>query len=185
MRAPCSTGGSHAAPGSSALGAGPPGHPDGPDTVIVSPALPCPPGGGGRPTVEMTGDRVPLRKVPTPEVTGAGLSPPGESPSSGAETTQPGGTRKASRRRIPLDMVKRPTSREQALRDGRSRPRDRRGERGVECRLKQNGAYYRHLARPSSDRRPAFSSPPNARPRSPCGKRRARPGSGRRGPSAP
>ncbi len=59
-----------------------------------------------------------LRKVPAPGATGAGGNPPGESPSNGAETTQPRGTVKASRRRIPEDMVKRPTPREQALSDG-------------------------------------------------------------------
>jgi hypothetical protein len=59
-----------------------------------------------------------LRKVPTPGATGAGRSPPGESPSNGAETTQPEGTVMAVRRRIPRDLVKRPTPREQALTDG-------------------------------------------------------------------
>jgi hypothetical protein len=93
----------------------------------------------------------PLRKVPAPRTTGADGSPPGESPSSGAETTQPAGARMASRRRTRREMVKRPTPREQALDGGRIGSWDRRGERAVECCLKQNGAYYRHLARTSSD----------------------------------
>jgi hypothetical protein len=59
-----------------------------------------------------------LRKVPAPGTTGAGGSPPGESPSNGAETTQSEGTVKASRRRIPRNMMKRPSPREQALTDG-------------------------------------------------------------------
>ncbi len=95
-----------------------------------------------------------LRKVPTPGATGAGGNPPGESPSNGAATTQSGGTVKAPRWRIPRDLVKRPSPREQALTDGMNRHRDRRGERAVECCLNQNGAYYRHLARPSGNRRP-------------------------------
>ena len=71
------------------------------------------------------GNNRPLRKVPTPEAMGVGGNPPGESASYGAETTQPEGTVKASRRRILQDMVKRPTPQEQALGDGRkeaSRP---------------------------------------------------------------
>lgn len=71
------------------------------------------------------GNNRPLRKVPTPEAMGVGGNPPGESASHGAETTQSGGTLKAVRRRIPREMVKRPTPQEQALGDGRktaSRP---------------------------------------------------------------
>ena len=68
--------------------------------------------------MEVSGNGTPLRKVPTPKTTGAGGSPPGESPSSGAETTQPDGTVKAPRRRFRRDLVKRPSPREQALSDG-------------------------------------------------------------------
>jgi hypothetical protein len=114
--------------------------------IIRSSPLPELLGGGGQPTAAMTGDSTPLRKVPAPRTTGADGSPPGESPSSGAETTQPAGARMASRRRTRRDMMKRPSPREQALSDGMRRSSVRRGERGVECCLKQNGAYYRHLA---------------------------------------
>jgi hypothetical protein len=76
------------------------------------------PGGEGQLTVEGAHKATSLRKVPTPGVTGAGGNPPGESPSHGAETTQPDGTVKAQGRRIRPDLVKRPTSREQALSDG-------------------------------------------------------------------
>lgn len=92
-----------------------------------------PPGGGGQLTVEPAGNRPRLRKVRTPGTVGAGASPPGESPSDGAETTQPGGTGMALRRRFPRDMMKRPTPLEQALSDGRRRSPDRRGGRAVEC----------------------------------------------------
>ena len=97
------------------------------------------------------GNGRPLRKVPAPGNTGSGGNPTGESLSSGAETTQSGGTVKALRRRIHRDMVKRPTPREQALTDGMKRFRDRRGERAVECCLKRNGAYYHDLAGPSGN----------------------------------
>jgi len=103
--------------------------------------------------VVRVGNGRPLRKVPAPGNTGSGGSPTGESPSSGAETTQPGGTVKALRRRVHRDMLKRPTPREQALTDGMNRFRDRRGERAVECCLKPNGAYYHHLAAPAGNRR--------------------------------
>lgn len=76
------------------------------------------PGGGGQLTVVRVGNNRPLRKVPSPEATGVGGNPPGESASHGAETTQSEGTVKALRRRLPRDMVKRPTPREQALGDG-------------------------------------------------------------------
>ena len=95
----------------------------------------------------------PLRKVPSPGNTGTGGSPTGESPSSGAETTQPEGTVKVVHRRLPRDMVKRPSPREQALTDGMRSFPDRRGERAVECCLKRKGAYYHDLAAPASDRR--------------------------------
>jgi len=98
--------------------------------------------------VVRAGNGRPLRKVPTPGHTGSGGSPTGESLSSGAETTQSDGTVMAMRRRIHRNMVKRPTPREQALTDGMKRFRDRRGERAVECCLKQDGAYYHDLARP-------------------------------------
>ena len=77
------------------------------------------PGGRGQLTVVASGNGAPLRKVPTPEATGAGGSPPGESLSNGAATTQPDGTVKAMRRRFRRDLVKRPSPREQALSDGR------------------------------------------------------------------
>ena len=112
-----------------------------------------PPGGGGQLTVVRAGNGRPLRKVPAPGNAGSGGSPTGESPSSGAETTQPGGTGMTSRRRVHRDMVKRPTPREQALTDGMNGFRDRRGERAVECCLKPNGAYYHHLAAPAGNRR--------------------------------
>jgi hypothetical protein len=105
--------------------------------------------------VVRAGNGRPLRKVPAPGNTGSGGSPTGESLSSGAETTQLDGTVMTPRRRIHRDMVKRPTPREQALTDGMKRFRDRRGERAVECCLKQNGAYYHHLVGPSGDRRTA------------------------------
>ena len=93
---------------------------------IVTPS----PGGEGRLTVDVAGDSALLRKVPTPGVTGAGGSPPGESPSSGAETTQSRSTVMASRRRFCGNMVKRPTSREQAPMDGvKATPRPSRGAR--------------------------------------------------------
>jgi hypothetical protein len=98
--------------------------------------------------VVRAGNGRPLRKVPAPGNAGSGGSPAGESLSSGAETTQSGGTVMALRRRIHRDMVKRPTPREQALTDGMNSFRDRRGERAVECCLKRNGAYYHDLARP-------------------------------------
>jgi len=103
--------------------------------------------------VVRAGNGRPLRKVPAPGNAGSGGSPTGESPSSGAETTQPGGTVMAPRRRIHRDMLKRPTSREQALTDGMNCFRDRRGERAVECCLKRNGAYYHDLAAPARNRR--------------------------------
>ena len=109
-------------------------------------AMLVPPGGRGQLTVVRVGNGRPLRKVPSPGNTGSGRSPTGESPSSGAETTQPDGTVKVVHRRFRRDMMKRPPPREQALTDGvRSFP-DRRGERGVECCLKRKGAYYCHLA---------------------------------------
>ena len=99
------------------------------------------------------GNGRPLRKVPTPGDTGSGGSPTGGSPSYGAETTQPDGTVMVLHRRFRRDMMKRPPPREQALVGGvRSLP-DRRGERGVECCLKRNGAYYHDLAAPASNRR--------------------------------
>ena len=67
------------------------------------------------------GNNRPLRKVPSPEAVGTGGNPSGESASHGAETTQSEGTVKALRRRIPRDMVKRPTPQEQALGDGRKK----------------------------------------------------------------
>jgi len=103
--------------------------------------------------VVRAGNGRPLRKVPSPGNTGSGGNPTGESLSSGAETTQSGGTVKALRRRIHRDMVKRPTPREQALTDGMKRFRDRRGERAVECCLKRKGAYYHDLAAPAGNRR--------------------------------
>ncbi len=99
------------------------------------------------------GDGASLRKVPTSGNTGSGGSPTGESPSSGAATTQSGGTVKVSHRRIRRDMVKRPSPRKQALTDGMRSSPDRRGERAVECCLNQNGAYYRALAAPARNRR--------------------------------
>jgi hypothetical protein len=105
--------------------------------------------------VDRAGNGRPLRKVPTPGTAGSGGSPTGESPSSGAETTQPEGTVKVLDRRLLRDMVKRPTPREQALTGGMRRFPDRRGERAVECCLKQNGAYYHHLAGSSGDGRTA------------------------------
>jgi phospholipase C len=104
------------------------------------------PGGGGQLTVVRAGNGRSLRKVPTPGNAGSGGSPTGESPSSGAETTQPDGTVKVTHRRFHRDMVKRPTPREQALTDGKRSFPDRRGERAVECCLEQNGAYYHDLA---------------------------------------
>ena len=101
------------------------------------------------------GNGRPLRKVPAPGNTGSGGNPTGESLSSGAETTQSGGTVKASRWRFHRNMVKRPTPREQALTDGMKRFRDRRGERAVECCLKRNGAYYHDLAGASGNWRAA------------------------------
>jgi hypothetical protein len=105
--------------------------------------------------VVRAGNGRPLRKVPSPGNTGSGGSPTGESLSSGAETTQPGGTMKATRRRIHRDMVKRPTPREQALTGGMNCFRDRRGERAVECCPKRKGAYYHDLAGSSGNRRTA------------------------------
>jgi len=96
--------------------------------------------------VVRAGNGRPLRKVPSPGNTGSGGSPTGESPSSGAETTQLDGTVMVSHRRLHRDMVKRPTPREQALTDGMRSFPDRRGERAVECCLKRKGAYYHDLA---------------------------------------
>ena len=79
----------------------------------------------------------------------------GESPSSGAETTQLGGTVMVSHRRFRRDMMKRPPPREQALTDGVKRFPDRRGERVVECCLKRKGAYYYDLAGTSESWRTA------------------------------
>jgi hypothetical protein len=108
--------------------------PERPARAVMRPQ-PCrrSPGGGGQLTVEEMGNHPRLRKVRTPGTVGAGASPPGESPSDGAETTQPGGTGKAPRRRFPREMVKRPTPLEQALSDGRRRSPDHRGGREVEC----------------------------------------------------
>jgi hypothetical protein len=114
------------------------------------------PGGGGQLTVVRAGNGRPLRKVPSPGSTGSGGSPTGESPSYGAETTQPGGTVKGPPWRLRRDMLKRPTPREQALSDGRRRFPDRRGERAVECCLKRKGAYYHDLAAPARNRRGVF-----------------------------
>jgi len=69
--------------------------------------------------VEVSGNGTLLRKVPTPGTTGAGGNPPGESPSNGAETTQPDDTVMAMRRRFRRELVKRPSPWEQALTDGR------------------------------------------------------------------
>ena len=99
--------------------------------------------------MDRAGNGRPLRKVPSPGIVGAGGSPPGESPSNGAETTQPVGTVKMPHRRLRRDMVKRPTPLEQALVDGMKRFPDRRGERAVEFCLKRKGAYYHHLAGPA------------------------------------
>ncbi len=99
------------------------------------------------------GNGAPLRKVPTSGNTGSGGSPTGESPSSGAATTQSGGTVKVPHWRIRRDMVKRPTPRKQALTDGMRSSPNRRGERVVECCLNQNGAYYHDLAAPAGNRR--------------------------------
>ena len=99
--------------------------------------------------MDRAGNGRPLRKVPSPGNAGSGGSPMGESPSSGAETTQPGGTVKVMHRRFRRDMVKRPPPREQALTDGMTSFPDRRGERVVECCLKRKGAYYYDLAGPS------------------------------------
>jgi len=96
--------------------------------------------------VVRAGNGRPLRKVPSPGNTGSGGSPTGESPSSGAETTQLDGTVMVSHWRLHRDMVKRPTPREQALTDGMRSFPDRRGERAVECCLKRKGAYYHDLA---------------------------------------
>ena len=94
-----------------------------------------------------------LRKVPTSGNTGSGGNPTGESPSSGAATTQPGGTVMMPHRRFHRDMMKRPSPRKQALTGGMRRSPDRRGERAVECCLNQNGAYYHDLAAPAGNRR--------------------------------
>lgn len=99
------------------------------------------------------GNGRPLRKVPTSGNTGSGGNPTGESPSSGAATTQPGGTVKVMHRRFHRDMVKRPPPRKQALTGGVRCSPDRRGERAVECCLNQNGAYYHDLAAPAGNRR--------------------------------
>ncbi len=96
-----------------------------------------------------------LRKVPSLGSTGPGGSPAGESPSSGADTTQPGGTVKGPPRRLRRDMMKRPTPREQAPTGGMRRFPNRRGERAVECCLNQKGAYYHNLAGPSGNWRAA------------------------------
>jgi hypothetical protein len=103
--------------------------------------------------VDRAGNGRPLRKVPTPGNTGSGGNPTGESPSHGAETTQPDGTVKMLHRRFRRDLVKRPPPREQALTDGMRSFPDRRGERAVECCLKRNGAYYHDLAAPARNRR--------------------------------
>jgi len=140
-------------------------------------ALPRPPGGGGQLTVVRVGNGALLRKVPTSGNTGSGGSPTGESPSSGAATTQSGGTVMVSHRRFRWDMVKRPTPRKQALTDGMTSSPDRRGERVVECCLNQNGAYYHDLAGTSGNWRaarpktPVFGREPPAR----MDRRRARP----------
>ncbi len=60
---------------------------------------------------------------------------------------------KVQDRRLPTDMVKRPTPREQALVGGWKRFPDRREERGVECCLKQKGAYYGDRTAPAQKRR--------------------------------
>ena len=99
--------------------------------------------------MDRAGDGRPLRKVPTSGNTGSGGNPTGESPSSGAATTQSEGTVMVPHRRFPRDMVKRPPPRKQALSGGVRRSPDRRGERAVECCLNQNGAYYHDLAGPS------------------------------------
>ena len=120
-----------------------------------SPSVPPVPGGGGQLTVVRAGDGRPLRKVPSPGDAGSGGSPTGESPSSGAETTQSGGTVTGSPPRLRRNMVKRPTPREQALSDGVRCLPDRRGERAVECCLKRKGAYYHDLAGSSGNWRAA------------------------------
>jgi hypothetical protein len=119
-----------------------------PAEYFGSPGVRPMPGGRGQLTVDRAGDGRPLRKVPSPGNAGSGGSPTGESPSSGAETTQPGGTVKGPPWRLHREMMKRPTPREQALSDGMKSFPDRRGERAVECCLNQKGAYYCHLARP-------------------------------------
>ena len=68
------------------------------------------------------------------------------------------------RRRLLPEMVKRPSPREQALSDGVRRFSDRRGERGVECCLKRNGAYYRDLAGPSGNWGAAGPESPDSGP---------------------
>ena len=96
-----------------------------------------------------------LRKVPSPGNTGSSGSPTGESPSSGADTTQPGGTVMRPPRRLRRDLMKRPPPREQAPSDGVRCFQDRRGERAVECCLNQKGAYYHDLAGSSGNWRAA------------------------------
>jgi len=103
--------------------------------------------------VDRVGNDRLLRKVPTSGNTGSGGNPTGESPSSGAATTQPGGTVMMPHRRFHRDMMKRPSPRKQALTGGMRRSPDRRGERAVECCLNQNGAYYHDLAAPAGNRR--------------------------------
>src|SRR5580658_4972203 len=128
-----------------------------PEGEAISPRGPLAPspGGGGQLTVVRAGNGRPLRKVPTSGNTGSGGNPTGESPSSGAATTQPGGTVMVVHRRFHRDMVSRPLPRKRGLTGGMRCSPDRRGERAVECCLNQNGAYYHDLAGSSGNWRTA------------------------------
>lgn len=117
------------------------------------PPMPAALGGGGQLTVDRAGNGRTLRKVPSPGIKGPDGSPAGESPSHGAETTQPDGTVMVLHRRFRRDMMKRPPPLEQALSDGMRRFPDRRGERAVECCHERKGAYSHHLAAPARNRR--------------------------------
>jgi len=135
---------------------------------FLLPGVECSPGGGGQLTVTRAGDGRSLRKVPSPGNTGSGGSPTGESPSSGADTTQPGGTVMGPPRRLRRDMMKRPPPREQAPSDGVRCFQDRRGERAVECCLNQKGAYYHDLAGSSGNWRAAGPRTQVFGPGTPC-----------------
>ena len=125
-----------------------------PSIVLLAPrTLPESPGGGGQLTVVRVDNDRPLRKVPSPGNTGSGGSPTGESPSSGAETTQLGGTVKRDALETPSgtgETADFPGASPERREEEFPRPSRRARSRMLS---EQKGAYDRDLAAPAGNRR--------------------------------